>query len=262
MGNRQSHTSPGILSAPDELLLEPEAAVINKQRCTAQSAPPDHPVIRQLILHRSEKLDDVIFCVKKFTILRFILGPSLCNLNVRLFIQHQSIAVEEEQSAYEPAWHSRHSYEFWSFSDNAQMFADVQATVTGSFHYFFTVNGMSRPEDANGSGYFIVQPELMVGNLKANVPLCGIVCQTVLSKNLGPFSGWLERLLVARKTGYNTIHFTPLQVSDHFVYRYCFLCVVFMHYFNLNFYLHQVNVVNGGDYVLTLCVFKCSGVTS
>jgi len=217
MGNEQSRRSQGVLSAPNKLLQAPNAAMISTQSCAVQPASSDHPVIRQLFLHCSEKLDDVIFYVKKCTILRFILGPSLYNLNVRLIIYHQSVGVEEEQIPYEPTWHSKHVHAFWSFSENVQMFADVHATVCGSFRYFFTVNGTSKPEDANGSGYFIVQPELIVGSLKMNVPLNGIVCQTVLSKNLGPFSGWSERLIVAKKTGYNAIHFTPLQVSDYFI---------------------------------------------
>jgi len=224
MGNGQNHTSKGMLSAADKLLVEPKVALIGKQ-----STSSDHPVVRQLILYRNEKLDDVLFCVKKCTILRFILGPSLSNLNVRLFIKHQSVDVEEDQSPYEPTWHSRHSYEFCTFPDGIQYFADVPTTMTGSFRYFFTVSGTCQPEDANGGGYFIVQPELTVGNLKTNVPLDGIVCQTVLSKNLGPFSGWLERLLVAKKTGYNAVHFTPLQVSDHFYYK--FFCIIFMPHF-------------------------------
>jgi len=232
MGNGRSQTAEAMISAPDKSLTrhseeEADAAVISTQSHTSHSAPSDCPVIQQLILRRNEKLDDVIFLVKKGSILRFVLGPSLCNLNVRLFVNHQSVGIEEEQSVCELTWLKKHAREFGSLSYNIQIYADVQATVTGSFRYFFTDNGTSKPEDANGSGYFIVQPELKVGSLKTNVPLHGIVCQTVLSKNLGPFSGWLERLIVAKKTGYNAIHFSPLQVCDIILLHFSYALAVY-----------------------------------
>jgi len=209
MGNGQMRESEVVMSAADKSLMShlvEESDVPVTQIHTTHSESSDHTVIRQLILNCNEKLSDVIFLVKKGSNLRFVVGQSLCNLNVRLFVSHRSVRDKEEQSHYELTFHEKHAS------------ADFQATETGSYHYFFTVDGTSQPEDANGSGYFIVQPEVRVGgNLQTNVPLNGIVCQTVLSKNLGPFSGWLERLIVAKKCGYNAIHFTPLQVHHHFV---------------------------------------------
>ncbi|XP_023341982.1 uncharacterized protein LOC111711779 [Eurytemora carolleeae] len=43
------------------------------------------------------------------------------------------------------------------------------------------------------------------------VPLDSVVCQTVLSKLLGPLEVWKDRLIVAKECGYNMIHFTPIQ---------------------------------------------------
>jgi len=214
MGNERSHTSEAASPSRhlDYSVDQSEAAAVSTDGHGTESASSDHPVIRQLILHRSEKRDDVIFLVKKRSILRFVLAPSLGSLNVRLFVNPQSVGVEKEQDVYELTWHRKHVNQFESFTETVHVFADVHATVAGSFRYFFTINGTRQPEDADGSGYFIVQPELKVGSLKTNVPLHGIVCQTVLSKNLGPFTGWLARLNVAKKTGYNAIHFTPLQV--------------------------------------------------
>lgn len=230
MGNEQGHTHTAALGALDKRSLrveEPAAEVISSHSCATSPVSSDLPVIRQLILHCGEKLDDVvIYLVAKGWILRFIQGPSLSNLNIRLFINCQYAGTDEEQGQCELIWQKQHCHEMGAFTANVQTFSDVQATTSGSFHYFFTVDGTSRQENASGSGYFIVQPELKVGKLKTNVPLHGIVCQTVLSKNLGPFSGWLDCLVVAKKTGYNAIHFTPLQVSDYLIYLLgCIACI-------------------------------------
>lgn len=65
-----------------------------------------------------------------------------------------------------------------------------------------------------GSLYVQVEPKIIVGaeKSKKEIPLDSIRCQTVLAKCLGPLSSWEKKLIVAKQTEYNLIHFTPIQV--------------------------------------------------
>lgn len=58
-----------------------------------------------------------------------------------------------------------------------------------------------------------MDPELRVDNGKEVLPLDCVQCQTVLAKSLGPISTWEKKLLVSKNSGYNMIHFSPIQVK-------------------------------------------------
>lgn len=64
---------------------------------------------------------------------------------------------------------------------------------------------------ACGSLYCQVEPDIRVGKDQQILKLESLRCQTVLSKCLGPLKTWEEKLEVAKESGYNLIHFTPVQ---------------------------------------------------
>merc|ERR1719447_1644676 len=75
--------------------------------------------------------------------------------------------------------------------------------ISGSFHFYLT----NTKNEKCGEGYFLVDPTLHIGD--EILPMDCIQCQTVLTKNMGPLSTWYQKLLVAKESGYNMIHFTP-----------------------------------------------------
>lgn len=76
------------------------------------------------------------------------------------------------------------------------------------------LNSTDRRSHRQGSLYVQVEPKIVVGSQKnsQHIPLDAIRCQTVLAKNLGPLSTWENKLIVAKNSGYNLVHFTPIQV--------------------------------------------------
>ncbi|ODV91009.1 glycoside hydrolase family 13 protein [Tortispora caseinolytica NRRL Y-17796] len=57
--------------------------------------------------------------------------------------------------------------------------------------------------------YFTVNPRFSFQG--RNLPLDALAMQTVVSKWMGPFESWNDKLKIIKNKGYNMVHFTPLQ---------------------------------------------------
>ncbi|ESO94506.1 hypothetical protein LOTGIDRAFT_215487 [Lottia gigantea] len=160
--------------------------------------------VRVLTLNADENTESTLYRLEKGWTLRFVLGASLHAKTVRLFCNHthDKSVVYERLEFYELAWRNPSGMK----NDKIDVFAEVHIISAGSFNYFFTIDG-----SANGQGYFLVDPTLSFGDDKEDITLDCIQSQTVITKLLGPINEWKDRLLVAKESGYNLIHFTPIQ---------------------------------------------------
>ncbi|XP_028049244.1 LOW QUALITY PROTEIN: glycogen debranching enzyme [Monomorium pharaonis] len=158
--------------------------------------------IRVLTVNHGEHLDGILYRLKKGWIVEFRLGASLLGKTLDVFINHPLSTDKEFE---------RHTYYQLQWIDES---ASIRLTLPGSFHYYVTdqIEGYIKPV---ASGFLLVDPELKVGENEEKLPLDCIQMQTVLAKSLGPFSTWESKLLVAQNSGYNAIHFTPIQELGH-----------------------------------------------
>ncbi|XP_019762193.2 glycogen debranching enzyme isoform X4 [Dendroctonus ponderosae] len=180
---------------------------------------PEHPKyidmasVNILILNDKANLDSELHRIQKNVKLEFRLGPSLLGRNIKLYCNYpkstNGIVEEFSRDCYTLIRWSRN--EGCKNADGSSTFAQITPTIAGSFHYYFVEDDeFTKTNFKNGSGYFIVDPVLKYGANEL-LPLNCIQSQTVLSKLLGPFSTWENKIRVAKESGYNMVHFTPIQ---------------------------------------------------
>uniref|UniRef100_A0A8C4D5M3 Glycogen debranching enzyme n=1 Tax=Dicentrarchus labrax TaxID=13489 RepID=A0A8C4D5M3_DICLA len=135
--------------------------------------------------------------------LQFRLGPSLQGRRVMV---HTNYPLEGQHF-------KRHNFRVlaWNYptgrEDDSDKFCSLDLKIAGSYQYYFGYGDMEQ----SGGGYFVVDPLLRVGADNHVLLLDCITIQTYLSKCLGHLDDWPDRLRVAKESGYNMIHFTPLQ---------------------------------------------------
>uniref|UniRef100_A0A672HTK6 Glycogen debranching enzyme glucanotransferase domain-containing protein n=1 Tax=Salarias fasciatus TaxID=181472 RepID=A0A672HTK6_SALFA len=158
---------------------------------------------------------DVLFTPAGFE-LQFRLGPTLQGREVRVYTNYPTNGYKFNRLQFHPLdWVYPNSQK-----DDCDKYCRLDLTVAGSYQYYFSCGS----EKVSG-GYIVVDPVLRVGASNDILPLDRISSQTYLAKGLGPVDTWLSRIRVAKETGYNMIHFTPLQrlgssglcysISDH-----------------------------------------------
>ncbi|KAI0985758.1 hypothetical protein GJ496_005284 [Pomphorhynchus laevis] len=182
---------------------------ISEQISVESMVNKENKQIRIFVLRENEHLERKLFRLKKGEIVQFVLSGSLFSKKVRLFCNHvQSGGDQFERKRYHKLkWQNPGGY----YHDDLNKYAAIEMVQSGTFHFYFTVNDCEHP---CGSGYLLVDPILRHSNQK-EVSLDSLQCQTVISKCLGKFSDWLDRINVTIHSGFNMIHFTPLQELSH-----------------------------------------------
>ncbi|RMC08451.1 hypothetical protein DUI87_14695 [Hirundo rustica rustica] len=157
---------------------------------------------RLLHLGEMEKLDKTLFRLEQGFELQFRLGPTLQGKPVTVYTNYPASGEVFDRHKFRAlSWHNPTGKE-----DDSDKYCKLDLQISGSYQYYFSLGN-----EKSGGGYIVVDPILHVGADNHVLPLDCVTLQTYLAKCLGPFHEWEDRLKVAKETGYNMIHFTPLQ---------------------------------------------------
>lgn len=136
--------------------------------------------------------------------LKFVLAPCLYPSEVHLFTDYPAQGcLYERGKLRELDWTFNTRQSTW----DPDRYVEIELDYAGPYRFTYTREGRKKEEvggDQEGSGYFLVEPDLGYSPE-------GLCCQTYVSKLLGPFSEWTNRLLVGKEARYNMFHFTPIQ---------------------------------------------------
>ncbi|XP_075567795.1 glycogen debranching enzyme isoform X4 [Pelecanus crispus] len=163
---------------------------------------PSGKETRLLHLSEMEKLDKTLFRLEQGFELQFRLGPTLQGKAVTVYTNYPAPGEVFDRHKFRTlSWHNPTGKE-----DDSDKYCKLDLQISGSYQYYFCLGN-----EKSGGGYIVVDPILHVGADNHVLPLDCVTLQTFLAKCLGPFHEWEDRLKVAKETGYNMIHFTPLQ---------------------------------------------------
>uniref|UniRef100_UPI00398F3654 glycogen debranching enzyme-like n=1 Tax=Pristiophorus japonicus TaxID=55135 RepID=UPI00398F3654 len=160
-----------------------------------------HKQVRILHLNAWDKLEKTVFRLKQGYELHFCLGPTLQGKDIFVYTNYP-VAAES---------FDRHHFQLLEWQnafgrDDSDKYCTITLQMSGSFQFYFI-----HCDQKISTGFIIVDPILHVGHDNQVLLLDCICAQTFLSKCLGKLDEWEDRLKVSKQSGYNMIHFTPLQ---------------------------------------------------
>ncbi|KAG9276162.1 glycogen debranching enzyme [Astyanax mexicanus] len=159
---------------------------------------------RVFLLNEMERLDRTLFRLEQGFELQFRLGPTLQGKHVHV---HTNYPIKGKKFNSQ-VFHALDWINPTGREDDSDKYCRLDLEIAGSYQYYFGCGN----EERTGGGYIVVDPLLRVGHERKILPLDSITIQTYMSKCLGPLDEWIDRFRVAKETGYNMIHLTPLQL--------------------------------------------------
>ncbi|CAG9856411.1 unnamed protein product [Phyllotreta striolata] len=207
----QNYLNENLANTLNSIDLKEDSANTVKEESASETSFDTMQQVRVLTLNNHEHQECTLYRIEKNWVVQFRIGPSLFGRRVFLYCNYPAKASNKlnqfQRNKYQQLeWISE---EGCKNADDTALYAEIEAEIAGSFHYYFTFE-QSETSERHGSGYFLVDPVLKYGN-NEDLPLDCIQCQTVLTKSLGSFSTWEDKLRVSKQSGYNVIHFTPIQ---------------------------------------------------
>lgn len=175
------------------------------------------PDILSLSVDHGQHRDDLLYRIHRDDVLRISPGPSLLGKKLQLFTNYPGVGKDFNRTTFHlMQWKDTQGQPIANQSDNLifvkdlDIYCELVAERAGSFKFYITYVKGGAPE---ASFYIQIEPKIFVGPAKAKklIPLDSVRCQTVLAKCLGPINTWEAKLQVAKESGFNAVHFTPVQ---------------------------------------------------
>lgn len=176
------------------------------------------PDILSLSLEHGEHRNHLLYRIPRDAVLRISPGPSLLGKRLILLTNYPDKNHEYSRDCFRPLeWKNNQGQPYAGSKDDLvfvkdlDMYCEVLANRAGSYKFYITY---TKGGEREASFYIQIEPKIFVGSPRAQklIPLDSIRCQTVLAKCLGPLSTWEAKLQVAKESGFNAVHFTPIQM--------------------------------------------------